>query len=804
MKVVGLLSGGKDSVYNLLHCVLQGHQPVCVASLGPPEGKDELDSFMYQTVGHSGLKTIAEAIGLPFVSHTISGTAVNVGGEYGSRKGKNGQDGKEAEWEKTAGEGEEGRENGEVVEKDETEDLHELLKKVKSAHPEVEAVAAGAILSNYQRVRVEHVCSRLGLTPIAFLWERNQKELLVEMVEAGMESLLVKVAGAGLQVDHLGKSLAEMQPTLHRLNQRYQLHVCGEGGEYETFTVDCPLFKRRVILDKTTTIVSDPNPFSTIAHLHLDQVSLGRPKEDVPQEETWEELRERVRRTVKIGVPRVMEEGAEEWMRAGEEFEREAAVSEEKEEGEEAIKEDEEAPQPSARMTADGWVHFSEVVAEEEGIFTGEIEEEVRACFSRLSALLASSSASLLTLTHLTVLLSPPSSMSLFPRINTTYSSYFGTSPPTRACVAVSPSAAKWRVKLEGVARRRLEGSRGEWEERRALHVQSLSYWAAANIGPYSQAVKTASRVYIAGQIPLIPSTLTLPPSSSSLSSSSFSLSNQTFTSFSYHASLSLQHLRRIVDSSSPSWSSSSSSSPGRAEGAILWLSPSPPTSSSSSFFTRARTAHAVWEASERSYLAQQEEDGVEGVEEGKTAPFLAVEAGALPKGAEVEWQVTWGVPGGGAGGGGGFDSEDEEDEEQEGRGEGKETWTRSRTVSNDTGKPVTWQCSQGFPSSGKKGEARVSVFGVLGCSIRESRPHPLPGLSSSDLHSIRAFYDPARACVSSVRSLASILFSLSSLPVSQQPALSFVPSNRIATVLDDGRGEEHDVAFVVVGAPAS
>lgn len=83
--------------------------------------------------------------------------------------------------------------------------------------PEVEAVACGAILSNYQRVRVEHVCvarvprregegadsvrvdscSRLKLTPIAYLWERNQAELLQEMVEAGMESVLVKVAGAG-------------------------------------------------------------------------------------------------------------------------------------------------------------------------------------------------------------------------------------------------------------------------------------------------------------------------------------------------------------------------------------------------------------------------------------------------------------------------------------------------------------------------------------------------------------------------------------------------------------------------------
>ena len=39
MKTVGLLSGGKDSVYNLLHCVLNNHEPVALASLGPGEGK---------------------------------------------------------------------------------------------------------------------------------------------------------------------------------------------------------------------------------------------------------------------------------------------------------------------------------------------------------------------------------------------------------------------------------------------------------------------------------------------------------------------------------------------------------------------------------------------------------------------------------------------------------------------------------------------------------------------------------------------------------------------------------------------
>lgn len=37
------------------------------------------------------------------------------------------------------------------------------------------------------------------------------------MVEAGLEAILIKVAGVGLQTKHLGKTLAQMQPTLLKL-----------------------------------------------------------------------------------------------------------------------------------------------------------------------------------------------------------------------------------------------------------------------------------------------------------------------------------------------------------------------------------------------------------------------------------------------------------------------------------------------------------------------------------------------------------------------------------------------------------
>ena len=61
---------------------------------------------------------------------------------------------------------------------DEVEDLARLLAFLLQQHPEVDAVCSGAIASDYQRRRVEHVCGRLGVTSLAPLWHRPQSSLL--------------------------------------------------------------------------------------------------------------------------------------------------------------------------------------------------------------------------------------------------------------------------------------------------------------------------------------------------------------------------------------------------------------------------------------------------------------------------------------------------------------------------------------------------------------------------------------------------------------------------------------------------
>lgn len=95
------------------------------------------------------------------------------------------------------------------------------------------------------------VCSRLGLVSLAYLWHQPQQQLLADMVASDIEAVLVKVAALGLEPHkHLGNSIAQLQPYLLGLRDRFGCNVCGEGGEYETLTLDCPAFKHgRIVLD---------------------------------------------------------------------------------------------------------------------------------------------------------------------------------------------------------------------------------------------------------------------------------------------------------------------------------------------------------------------------------------------------------------------------------------------------------------------------------------------------------------------------------------------------------------------------
>ncbi len=245
LRVVALISGGKDSCFSMVKCVEAGHEIVALANLYPKDrSKNELDSYMYQTVGHQAIDLYAEAMDLPLFRGEIKGHPKNLDSDY------------------------------KPTEEDEVEDLYELLKSIKEK-VDFDAVCSGAIHSNYQKVRVEDVCARLNVQGLAYLWKRDQVELLDEMIENKIDAILIKVAVIGLGKEHLGKTLAEMRAHLHDLKEKYGINVCGEGGEFETFTLDCPLFKKKKLaLEETEVKMHSDDAFAPVAHLILKSVKL--------------------------------------------------------------------------------------------------------------------------------------------------------------------------------------------------------------------------------------------------------------------------------------------------------------------------------------------------------------------------------------------------------------------------------------------------------------------------------------------------------------------------------------------------
>ena len=124
----------------------------------------------------------------------------------------------------------------------------------------MKGVSVGAILSNYQRERVENVyfrffhciyecsCHRLNLVSLAYLWRREQRELLGDMVNSGIDAILIKTATIGLNKIDIGKSIIQLHSKLIKSESLYGCNPCGEGGEYETFTLDAPLYKKRIVM----------------------------------------------------------------------------------------------------------------------------------------------------------------------------------------------------------------------------------------------------------------------------------------------------------------------------------------------------------------------------------------------------------------------------------------------------------------------------------------------------------------------------------------------------------------------------
>jgi diphthine-ammonia ligase len=130
-----------------------------------------------------------------------------------------------------------GKKEGEVEEM--KKHLEKIVKEEK-----IEGIISGAILSEYQKQRIDFICEELGVISYAPLWHKDQEPLLTEIVkEAGFEFLVADTCAEGIEQWRMKKINPKNLDAFIKDLKKAQANISGEGGEYETFVVKTPFFK---------------------------------------------------------------------------------------------------------------------------------------------------------------------------------------------------------------------------------------------------------------------------------------------------------------------------------------------------------------------------------------------------------------------------------------------------------------------------------------------------------------------------------------------------------------------------------
>jgi len=200
MKKCGILfSGGKDSVYSAYLAKKQNYEISCLISIF----SKNKESYMFHTPSISKVKQQARVMEIPLIIQ------------------------------KTLG-----KKEHELI------DLEKAIKNAKEQY-DIKAIFTGALASVYQASRIKKICNKLDLECFNPLWQKNEIELLNELIQNKFKIIITGVFAYPLDQSWLGREINKdfIKETI-KLQEKYKIHPAGEGGEFETFVLDCPLFKK--------------------------------------------------------------------------------------------------------------------------------------------------------------------------------------------------------------------------------------------------------------------------------------------------------------------------------------------------------------------------------------------------------------------------------------------------------------------------------------------------------------------------------------------------------------------------------
>lgn len=218
-KVLCSWSGGKDSCFALMQAIRQGYMPAVLLNVLNEEGKISRSHGIPSVI----LQVQAEAAGLPI--HLISSS-----------------------WQE--------------YEKNFVQALRQLKDEYHISH-----AVFGDIDLQPHRDWEEKVCADAGLTAVLPLWQQNRKQLVLQMIESGIETIIVS-CNMVMGERFLGKKITpELVDELESLG----IDACGENGEFHTLVLDCPLFARPVSVEIHRTVQHGDYWFTELSLSKYDQ-----------------------------------------------------------------------------------------------------------------------------------------------------------------------------------------------------------------------------------------------------------------------------------------------------------------------------------------------------------------------------------------------------------------------------------------------------------------------------------------------------------------------------------------------------
>jgi len=210
MKLASLFSGGKDSTYSIYKAKQIGHDIECLVTIFPKSSESQLLHF--STIELTKLQ--AKTMKVPQIVSEL---------------------------------------NSDNIE-DEMNVLKTLLEKAKKDF-QIEGIVHGGISSEFQKRCFESICKENNLKVVTPLWKTVPKEYMNDLINSGFKFILASVSSDGLDETWLGKiiSISDIS-RLSGLSEKHGFNLNFEGGEAETFVVDCPLYSYPIEITKSEKI----------------------------------------------------------------------------------------------------------------------------------------------------------------------------------------------------------------------------------------------------------------------------------------------------------------------------------------------------------------------------------------------------------------------------------------------------------------------------------------------------------------------------------------------------------------------